>query len=267
MSSLVKLQEKFIVKRLKEMESDLLDKADKNYRSTNKLIIAKIRQIFRKHDAMPEVFKYLVIKQELEREKVFQQINRRYAVIGKEFSTFLKGSLKDNFEEAVAHSNYSVKTVRKGLKSFEPTYQEVADIEDDWRRRTNKHSANINTIINQGITNHDTADMIADKLSKETDMQVYEAKRLARTETSKVLNHASLLVFKGMGVKRVQWLDSTETVSLVSKKKGKSTRVCSYCRSYATGGKEGKGIYPANKLPSPIPAHPNCRCTIAPVLD
>jgi hypothetical protein len=266
MSSLVSLQEKFIIKRLKQMEKDLLDKADKNYRSTNKVIIAKVKEIFKKHDALPDVFKYLVIKQEMERQKVFQQINRRYAVIGKEFSTFLKGSLKENFELAVANSNYTVKTVKQGLKDYEATYQEVADIEDDWRRRTNKHSARVNTIISQGIAKHKTADEIEAELLKETDMQVYEAKRLARTETSNVLNQASLLVFKGMGVKKVRWLDSTEQVKL-SSKKGSKTAVCENCRRYAKGGEGGKGIYPINKLPSRIPAHPNCRCTTAPVLD
>lgn len=251
-----------------EMERDLVKHVDKPYRDTSKQIINKIEKVFSKFEHHPEAIRYHLIKQELSKERVFHQISRRYAVVGKGFSDFLRGSLQDNFKKAVAQANITMKSVRSQSEAFELHYQEQNDIESDWRRRTLKHGQNVNNIITQGIAKHDSVDTITDNLVKETDMQVYEAKRLARTESMRVINSASLLTFKGLGVKKVKWLDSTEQVQLRNKKGNKKgTNVCDYCKGYATGGKEGKGIYPINALPSKIPAHPNCRCTLAPVID
>lgn len=267
LSPLEKLQESFIIKQLIQLEKDLVKKVDKPYKETNKIIEKKIRDTFAKYDNYPQEFKYLLIKKDLEKQRVFQQISRRYQTIGKDFSSFLKQSLVENHKEAVKHSVYTVKSVQEGAKKFEPTYQETNDVESDWRRRTSKHSKQINTIITQGIAKHHSADMIAEKLVEETGIQIYEAKRLARTETARVLNETSLKVFKGMGVKLVRWLDSTEQIFVKNKKGKGKTRVCKYCRKYASGGRNGVGVYPINQLPSPCPAHPNCRCTLAPVLE
>ena len=49
--------------------------------------------------------KYILIRQELERLKVFEQIKTHYGKMGLEFVDFMKGSLDDNYEKAVEHTN------------------------------------------------------------------------------------------------------------------------------------------------------------------
>jgi hypothetical protein len=266
-TSLEQLHEEFIKKKLKKMERDLVNSVDSPYKETSDTIVKKVEEIFKKYEHVPEVLRYTMIKQEFERQKVFRQIEERYDLIGRSYVRFLKGSLKENFEEAVKHSELILNDLKTNSDKFQLHYEETNDIESDWRRRTKKHSQKVNTILTQGIAKHEAVDQITEKLIKEGGMQVYEAKRLARTEVSRVLNEASFKVYREVGVKKVRWLDSTEQVKLINRKRKSKTVVCDHCRSYATGGEKGKGIYPLGNLPSPIPAHPNCRCTIAPVID
>lgn len=247
------------------MEKDLVKEVDEPYGQTGDSIVKKVESIFKKYEHVPESLKYILIKQELERQKIHQQIDARYDLVGRRFSRFLKGSLKDNFEESTKNAELILTPVMGNSERFEATYQEVNEIESDWRKRTRKHKQSVNAILTQGIAKHESVDQITDKLVKETGMQIYEAKRLARTESSRVLNEASLITYKGMGVKKVKWLDSTEQVKLINRKGKSKTVVCVHCRGYAKGG--DKGVYPIGKLPSPIPAHPNCRCTLSPIID
>lgn len=86
------------------------------------------------------------------------------------------------------------------------------------------------------------------------------AERIARTETSRVLNTASLNAYKQAGIEKVKWLDSTEIIK--GSKYGKAL-VCGDCRKVAT---TNGGIYPINEVPS-LPLHPHCRCTVTPVVE
>ena len=86
------------------------------------------------------------------------------------------------------------------------------------------------------------------------------AERIARTETSRVLNNASLNAYRQAGLNKVKWLDSTEAIKGSRKKKA---LVCADCRKVAT---TNGGIYSMEELP-PIPLHPHCRCTVTAVVD
>ena len=63
------------------------------------------------------------------------------------------------------------------------------------------------------------------------------AERIARTETSRVLNNASLNTYKMAGLNKVKWLDSTEAIKGSTKAKA---LVCEDCREVAT---HNNGIY------------------------
>ena len=92
------------------------------------------------------------------------------------------------------------------------------------------------------------------------DVKQHIAERIARTETSRVLNTACLNAYRQAGLEKVRWLDSTEAIrgSRISK-----ALVCKSCREMAT---TNGGIYLINEVP-PLPLHPHCRCTITPVID
>ena len=67
---------------------------------------------------------------------------------------------------------------------------------------------------------------------------------IANTETARAVTQASVGAYRADGVTRVEWLDSPGA--------------CDECMSYA-----GQ-TYPIDDAPD-LPAHPNCRCSFAPV--
>lgn len=74
------------------------------------------------------------------------------------------------------------------------------------------------------------------------------ADRIARTEMSHIQNAAAKQRYEDYGIKQMQvWADKDE-------------RRCDIC------GKLHKKKYPINAQP-PVPVHPNCRCTIVPVVE
>lgn len=97
---------------------------------------------------------------------------------------------------------------------------------------------------------------VASEIKKAFNTADYIAKRIARTELSRVYNNANLSLYKAEGSKKVKWLDSTERAV------GKS-KVCEHCRKIAS---KNNGIYLIGEVPV-IPQHPHCRCTIAPVVE
>lgn len=71
---------------------------------------------------------------------------------------------------------------------------------------------------------------------------------IARTETVKISNEGTKLNYKKNGINKVSWVAAL------------SERTCQVCEEL-----NGK-IYPINNTPE-IPAHPDCRCTLSPVIE
>lgn len=87
------------------------------------------------------------------------------------------------------------------------------------------------------------------KLLKERfEVSYGSADRIARTEMSHIQNAAAKQRYEDYGIKQMQvWADKDE-------------RRCDIC------GKLHKKKYSINEAP-PVPVHPNCRCTIVPVVE
>lgn len=125
---------------------------------------------------------------------------------------------------------------------------------------TIKVGEKLNLILaNKVIEGTSIADIIP-KIEEAFNIKRHEAERIARTETSRVLNQASLNVYKSAGLTKVKWLDSTEAIKGSTIRKAK---VCKECREVAT---HNGGIYDITEVPQ-LPLHPHCRCTITPVLN
>lgn len=85
-------------------------------------------------------------------------------------------------------------------------------------------------------------------LQERFDVSYRRADTLARTEIAHIQTQAAKQRYKDYGISKVQvWADKDE-------------RRCKVC------GKLHKKIYNVNEQP-PIPAHPNCRCAIIPVIE
>lgn len=254
-------QETFVIKRFKELETDLEKQVRKPHKDASEVIILMLMRVFKKYENLPDSIKYILIKQELERQKVFEQIKTHYGQMGVQFVDFLKGVLATNFVKAVEHTNLMLENEGEVI----PEYQEPTSVEG-WEREAIKQGIDMVNLILVLVSQGKKVEEITYEIQQLSEGQSYKAKRLARTETANVLNDTALAIYAESGIRKVKWTDATETL-LFKDKRGKKhiTRVCPKCRSFATGGEGGKGIYPINKLPSPCPAHPNCRCTLIPI--
>lgn len=125
---------------------------------------------------------------------------------------------------------------------------------------TIKVGEKLNLILANKILNGTSVNKIIPEIEEAFNLKRHEAERIARTETSRVLNQASLNVYKNAGLAKVKWLDSTEAIKGSTIKKAK---VCGECRKVAT---TNGGIYDIENVPQ-LPLHPHCRCTITPVLN
>ncbi len=262
--SLQTQQEYFVTQKFLGLEKDLKGKATKPYRETSNIIIATIQKVFEKYNNSPDTFKYLLIQQELERLRVFTQIKQQYGAMGLEYSNWLKGFLKDNFNETVTQSNDLIGNTEDEYKL--PDYIEPKAVEE-LKKKGLLHGIEMVALLYLLLHKKRSFAEITIQIELKTVKQTYDAKRVARTETASMMNTTSLAIWQQSGVDKVKWTDATESIQFVnSTGKKKVTRVCKYCRGYATGGDGGNGIYSIGKLPSLCPAHPNCRCTLVPVL-
>lgn len=77
----------------------------------------------------------------------------------------------------------------------------------------------------------------------------YDVQRIVRTELAKASTDADLARWAEAGVEKVQWLAVLEA------------NTCDVCAEH-----DGR-IYELGKVPDTVPAHPNCKCTLAPYED
>lgn len=105
--------------------------------------------------------------------------------------------------------------------------------------------ADVNKIVKTGAS----PEKVARQVKKQYNSSAYQAKRLVNTELAKVVNQATLDVYSNSGVvQKVMWTATLE----------KNT--CSIC-----GDRDGKE-FSLKEVPF-LPAHPNCRCCLIPIVD
>ena len=97
----------------------------------------------------------------------------------------------------------------------------------------------------EGVNNGDGPRVIAKSIVESTAMEQNRAVMIARTETNRANNEASVSQYQRYGVQQVRWLATPDE------------RACDEC-----GAHDGE-IYDMGEQPE-IPAHPNCRCVLLP---
>ena len=108
-------------------------------------------------------------------------------------------------------------------------------------------AAKLNMLLKEHLIRGSSIAQITKLIRYKLDSHLKNTLRVVRTETMHYLNAASLQSYKEAGVEEVEMLAA------------KDERLCDVC-----GSEHGK-IYPINKAPI-LPLHPNCRCTIVPVV-
>ena len=114
----------------------------------------------------------------------------------------------------------------------------------------------LNKLLIKNIINKPNAIKLTKEIEKVFNLNKYIAKRIARTELSRVFNTTSRQMYTQRGLRQVKYLDSTENPG----KSGKE--VCDVCKERAN---YNDGIYSLDTAPI-VPTHPNCRCCYAPYI-
>ncbi|PGM38472.1 minor capsid protein [Bacillus thuringiensis] len=104
----------------------------------------------------------------------------------------------------------------------------------------------LNEVLQEGLAKGWDTRQYVKAIKKAAEFTSYEAKRIARTETSRVATESAKRSFKEYGVTKVQWQSSLEK------------RTCTVCASL-----HGKKYSPS--YAPPLPRHPHCRCYLLPV--
>ena len=108
----------------------------------------------------------------------------------------------------------------------------------------------VRTNITQSMILGESIYQISDRLSKQMETSLYNAERIARTETKRVCYIAHDAVMEECKVKQVRYLCAN----------GGDERVCKFCIQ------DNRKIFTRGEEPT-LPRHPNCRCWYVPVVS
>lgn len=106
----------------------------------------------------------------------------------------------------------------------------------------------IRQVISDAVIRGKSMNDIAGELTEQIGITFNRAKTIARTEVMYAFNTVAQEEYKHYDVKKVEWLTASDE------------RTCPICKPL-----NGK-IFDIDKAPD-IPAHPNCRCVLLPVIE
>lgn len=131
---------------------------------------------------------------------------------------------------------------RRMIEKFQArNMMEIQGMTDDLAKRMSRSMV-------EGFEAGETINSLTRRVRDVTGFGKASAERIARTETMRAANAAAVDRYKSLGVEKVEFLAAWDD------------RTCPECE-----GKHGN-IYPVDQAPT-LPIHPNCRCTLAPVIE
>lgn len=112
---------------------------------------------------------------------------------------------------------------------------------------------NLDTLLTQSIIGGKHPDVLARQLQKQFGASQYEARRLMRTESSRIQGKIAMDAYKEGGVEEYEWVAEPTACEVCAPLDGKRWKV--------NGAAVGSREHPL------FPMHPNCRCAVIPVVD
>lgn len=123
--------------------------------------------------------------------------------------------------------------------------------------------------LTQGITNGESLVKLKKRVeSVYSDAQGYRAERIARTESLRASNHAAEQVYKASGYSRVMWFTNPGACQWCITFEGKTKEIGGTYLNVGdviTGAEDGQMRIEYSDIETP-PLHPNCTCTLIPVV-
>ena len=113
--------------------------------------------------------------------------------------------------------------------------------------------------------------LVADLKVKFTNWSKYRAEMVARTETIRASNYGALQGYKDAGVEKVEWLKASDACDICNAISEQVSQVNIGDSFFSQGdtidiGNDKTFTFNYESIEAP-PSHPNCRCTLIPVLD
>ena len=262
--------EKLVEKTFENLE-DNFKNIEKDYKAVYNELIANIVKALEDHIINGEVTSPLMLQNKF--VQIVQLAVGQLTLLDKSHDEYLRKLLKSYHVSITEYQIGLIKSARENgvlFNKFEFNetalqfalqfpYQEY-DFVTGLGIGTIKVQNRLNKILVEKVFQGTSISKIIPQIEEAFNVKRNIAERIARTETSRVLNQASLNTYKQAGIGKVKWLDSTEAIKGSTIKKA---LVCKDCREVAT---HNNGIYTIDEVP-PIPLHPHCRCTVTPVIE
>ncbi|MCO8291274.1 minor capsid protein [Tetragenococcus halophilus] len=183
-------------------------------------------------------------------EKIEKQIEKSLVSIGNKEDTYLKGKIKDGVKLGSKTVSDALQTSMLNKRAIDQLIKQPWQ-DGDFSSRVwdNKAQliASMKSELTAGIVKGDGIYKVADRLDKRLDVGKSQTQRLARTEYMHALNAGQLETYQENRYDKLEWVASED---------GKGCDIC-----HLRNGKQ----YKIDDVPV-LPAHPNCRCTMIPII-
>lgn len=231
------------------------------YASCQKEILASITETIAKVQKAGGEWSYANQSALTRSRGLFEQIGEQIKALGqKEQITFRQGLSNiytDQFLRQVYDLGQSI-NVKANFNRLNPALiQKTLDypwsgamFSDRLWQDKERLGRNLRVGLTQSMILGEGIPQITDRINKGIDTARYNAERVARTETKRVIYCAHDDVYKDTGVEELKYRCAN----------GGDSRTCQYCR--ADNGK----VFKRGEEPT-LPRHPNCRCVYIPVVS
>ena len=262
--------ERLVNKTFKNLE-DNFKSIEKDYKSVYNELIANLSKAIEDHIVNDEIVSPMMLQNKFvqivqlavgqltllddSHDKYLRKLLRSYHV---KITEYQIGLIKMARDEGILFTKFELNETALNM-AMEFPYKEYSFV-TGLGKGTFKVQDKLNKLLVNKVFEGTSVAKLIPQIEEAFNVKRHIAERIARTETSRVLNQASLNTYRQAGLTKVKWLDSTEAIKGSTKKKA---LVCKECREVAT---YNDGIYGINEVPQ-IPLHPHCRCTVTPVLE
>lgn len=262
--------EKLVKKTFENLE-DNFKAIDKDYKAVYTDVITNLSKAIEDHIVNDEIKSPMMLQNKF--VQIVQLAVNQLTLLDTSHDKYLKKLLRSYHTTITDYQIGLIKMARdEGILFTELELNETAlniasqfpykefDFVTGLNNGTFKVQDKLNKILSQSVITGASIPKVVPEIEKAFNIKRHIAERIARTETSRVLNTATLNVYKQAGLNKVKWLDSTEAIA---RSKYSKTVVCKDCREVAT---TNNGVYTFEELPQ-LPLHPHCRCTVVPIVE
>ncbi|MCH4162434.1 MAG: minor capsid protein [Lactococcus raffinolactis] len=184
-------------------------------------------------------------------QKIEKQINDSILQLGTKEVDYTKQSLQHAtlIGSQAAHDVLNTNVLNKGAidELINRPWHEANFSDRIWKNKAQLINA-LKSELTNGIIQGKSIYEVANVIDNRIDVGLGQTQRLVRTEYMHALNQGQIESYRAKGYKKLRWVATMDS---------KTSKICR-----KRNGKE----YDIDSLPD-IPAHPNCRCTMVPVID